>query len=67
MHEEPEEIVSEEPPAEVVEEPEPVAPPKGTGPAARLPEPILHPSCLEYSGHYELLSCFLLVFTYSKT
>lgn len=37
MHEEPEDIVSEEPPAERVEEPESAAPPKGTGPAARLP------------------------------
>lgn len=37
VYEEPEEMVSEEPPAELVEEPEPVAPPKGIGPTARLP------------------------------
>lgn len=41
MHEEPEEIGPEEPPAAAVEEPEPAAPPEGTWRASRGTQPTL--------------------------
>lgn len=66
MHEELEETVPEEPPVEVLQEPEPEVLPEGTQPA-RLPEPIVHSSGPENSGHYELMSCFSLILTDSET